>query len=214
MATSSKVATDTQKKQSNKDRDSSSEEDDEDGLDLGTSSIPSVGMKSPNKEFEMINLDADEEDEEEDDLSQRSDDRRKKRYRKKKRKKEEISESSSEDESSKLTSKKDDINPSDLNWPLYFWYYIVAVSTGALRVAECLGEKLAYVFGITSPKYQYVIDEYYRLKEIEEEEEEREKREREYVEKKQAERIAQLEGGEKASEILTIPEEDVSNTAK
>jgi hypothetical protein len=32
------------------------------------------------------------------------------------------------------------------------------------------------------------------------------------VEKMEAERIAQLEGGEKASEILTIPDEEVSNT--
>ena len=31
-------------------------------------------------------------------------------------------------------------------------------------VAEYLGEKLADFFGITSPKYQYVIDEYYRMK--------------------------------------------------
>ena len=32
--------------------------------------------------------------------------------------------------------------------------------------AEFLGEKLAAFFGITTPKYQYVIDEYYRLKEL------------------------------------------------
>ena len=31
-------------------------------------------------------------------------------------------------------------------------------------VAEYLGEKLADFFGITTPKYQYVIDEYYRMK--------------------------------------------------
>lgn len=31
-------------------------------------------------------------------------------------------------------------------------------------MAEYLGEKLAAFFGITTPKYQYVIDEYYRLK--------------------------------------------------
>jgi len=35
-----------------------------------------------------------------------------------------------------------------------------------VSVAEYLGEKLAYFFGITSPKYQYVIDEYYRQKEL------------------------------------------------
>ena len=40
---------------------------------------------------------------------------------------------------------------------LSFSYFIV--------VAEFLGEKLAAFFGITTPRYQYVIDEFYRLKE-------------------------------------------------
>lgn len=30
--------------------------------------------------------------------------------------------------------------------------------------ADFLGEKLAWFFGITTPKYQYIIDEYHRLK--------------------------------------------------
>lgn len=115
MATSCKVATDSQKKQSNKDADRSSDEEDKDDLDLGTSAAPHVSIRSPTKDFEMINLDADEEDEE-DEASQRSDDRRKKRYRKKKKKKEEITESSSEDESTRLTSKNDDINPVNNNY--------------------------------------------------------------------------------------------------
>ena len=32
-------------------------------------------------------------------------------------------------------------------------------------VADFLGEKLAWFFGITTPKYQYIIDEYHRIKE-------------------------------------------------
>ncbi|KAG7247774.1 hypothetical protein CRUP_010369 [Coryphaenoides rupestris] len=35
-----------------------------------------------------------------------------------------------------------------------------------------MGEKMASLFGITTPKYQYAIDEYYRIKKEEEEEEE------------------------------------------
>lgn len=91
-------------------------------------------------------------------------------------------------------------------------------------VAEFLGEKLAAFFGITTPRYQYVIDEFYRLKEQvfhignyhwllatlhssaiqlfvfqEREEEEAEKREREYVEQMVAERLASLEGGDTLS---------------
>lgn len=31
-------------------------------------------------------------------------------------------------------------------------------------VCDYMGEKLASLFGITTPKYQYAIDEYYRIK--------------------------------------------------
>lgn len=31
-------------------------------------------------------------------------------------------------------------------------------------VCDYLGERLASLFGITTPKYQYAIDEYYRMK--------------------------------------------------
>ena len=37
-------------------------------------------------------------------------------------------------------------------------------SSSHLSVADFCGEKLAWFFGITSPKYQYAIDEYNRLK--------------------------------------------------
>jgi hypothetical protein len=39
-------------------------------------------------------------------------------------------------------------------------YFLVSVP-----VADSCGEKLAWFFGITTPKYQHAIDEYYRLKE-------------------------------------------------
>jgi hypothetical protein len=35
----------------------------------------------------------------------------------------------------------------------------------SVPVADSCGEKLAWFFGITTPKYQHAIDEYYRLKE-------------------------------------------------
>ena len=46
------------------------------------------------------------------------------------------------------------------------WTFCLKFYTCELLVAEYLGEKLAAFFGITTPKYQYVIDEYYRLKEL------------------------------------------------
>ncbi|KAH0620544.1 hypothetical protein JD844_021108 [Phrynosoma platyrhinos] len=42
-------------------------------------------------------------------------------------------------------------------------------------VCDFLGEKIASVLGISTPKYQYAIDEYYRMKKEEEEEEEENK---------------------------------------
>ncbi|KAJ7417203.1 protein FAM177A1 [Willisornis vidua] len=42
-------------------------------------------------------------------------------------------------------------------------------------VCDFLGEKIASVLGISTPKYQYAIDEYYRMKREEEEEEQENK---------------------------------------
>lgn len=41
---------------------------------------------------------------------------------------------------------------------------LIVVGTRALAICDYLGEKLAFLFGITSPKYQYEIEEYYRQK--------------------------------------------------
>ncbi|XP_073751186.1 signal recognition particle subunit SRP54 isoform X3 [Callorhinus ursinus] len=63
-------------------------------------------------------------------------------------------------------------------------------------VCDFLGEKIASVLGISTPKYQYAIDEYYRMKKEEEEEEEEnrmpEEAERQYQQNKlQADSIVQ-----------------------
>ncbi|XP_029543670.1 protein FAM177A1-like isoform X2 [Oncorhynchus nerka] len=42
----------------------------------------------------------------------------------------------------------------------------------SMTFCDYLGERMASLFGITSPKYQYAIDEYYRMKKEEDEEEE------------------------------------------
>ncbi|XP_041354532.1 protein FAM177A1-like [Gigantopelta aegis] len=62
------------------------------------------------------------------------------------------------------------VDPKTLTWFPWFWHYIVTVASRTLSAADLCGEKLAWFFGITSPKYQYAIDEYYRLKEEEEKE--------------------------------------------
>ncbi|XP_055719549.1 protein FAM177A1-like [Salvelinus fontinalis] len=67
---------------------------------------------------------------------------------------------------------KTSADPSKLNWGPYFWFHIWRVATSTITVCDYLGERMASLFGITSPKYQYAIDEYYRMKKEEDEEEE------------------------------------------
>lgn len=74
------------------------------------------------------------------------------------------------------------VDPKKLPWLPWFWYYVVTAATRSLSAADFCGEKLAWFFGITSPKYQYAIDEYYRLKEEEEREAEREERRKQQLE--------------------------------
>ncbi|XP_024286086.1 protein FAM177A1 [Oncorhynchus tshawytscha] len=67
---------------------------------------------------------------------------------------------------------KTSADPSRLTWGPYFLFHMWRVATSTISVCDYLGERMASLFGITSPKYQYAIDEYYRMKKEEEEEEE------------------------------------------
>ncbi|KAM9842348.1 protein FAM177A1 [Aulostomus maculatus] len=64
------------------------------------------------------------------------------------------------------------VDPSKLTWGPYFWFHMWRMATSTISVCDYMGERLASLFGITTPKYQYAIDEYYRMKKEEEEEEE------------------------------------------
>uniref|UniRef100_A0A3Q2DM99 Family with sequence similarity 177 member A1 n=1 Tax=Cyprinodon variegatus TaxID=28743 RepID=A0A3Q2DM99_CYPVA len=64
------------------------------------------------------------------------------------------------------------VDSSKLTWGPYFWFHMWRMATSTISVCDYMGEKLASLFGITTPKYQYAIDEYYRIKKEEEEEEE------------------------------------------
>lgn len=74
------------------------------------------------------------------------------------------------------------VDPKTLDWMPWMWYYIVTVSKKSLSVADTCGEHLAWFFGITTPKYQYAIDEYYRMKEEEEKEKQCEEKRRQKME--------------------------------
>uniref|UniRef100_A0A8C6SJ28 Family with sequence similarity 177 member A1 n=1 Tax=Neogobius melanostomus TaxID=47308 RepID=A0A8C6SJ28_9GOBI len=64
------------------------------------------------------------------------------------------------------------VDTSKMTWGPYVWFQMWRMATSTVSVCDYMGEKLASLFGITSPKYQYAIDEYYRIKKEEEEEEE------------------------------------------
>ncbi|XP_045170755.2 protein FAM177A1-like isoform X2 [Mercenaria mercenaria] len=71
------------------------------------------------------------------------------------------------------------VDPKTLTWGPWFWFYMSSAAFKTLGVADSCGEKLAWFFGITTPKYQAAIDEFYRLKAEEEKELEYEQRARE-----------------------------------
>uniref|UniRef100_A0A2R8ZGU0 Signal recognition particle 54 n=1 Tax=Pan paniscus TaxID=9597 RepID=A0A2R8ZGU0_PANPA len=56
------------------------------------------------------------------------------------------------------------VDPTKLTWGPYLWFYMLRAATSTLSVCDFLGEKIASVLGISTPKYQYAIDEYYRMK--------------------------------------------------
>ncbi|XP_066470399.1 protein FAM177A1 isoform X2 [Tiliqua scincoides] len=89
-----------------------------------------------------------------------------------------MEEYSTDEEEEEQPEKKDllpSVDPATLTWGPYLWFQMLRVATSTLSVCDFLGEKIASVLGISTPKYQYAIDEYYRMKKEEEEEEEENK---------------------------------------
>jgi len=107
-----------------------------------------------------------------------------------------VGNTSSSDEDDAVRSKKvvasiRNRNPADLGWMMWFWYYVVMASVSIFHGAEFCGEKLAGFFGVTSPKYQYAITEYRRMKNEKREEEESERRHRPHNNVKMADNHSQ-----------------------
>ncbi|XP_033844770.1 protein FAM177A1 [Periophthalmus magnuspinnatus] len=98
----------------------------------------------------------------------------------------------STDEEEEVEPVQKDVLPVDtskMTWGPYVWFQMWRMATSTVSVCDYMGEKLASLFGITTPKYQYAIDEYYRIKKEEEEEEEEnrlaEEAERQFEQSKQ-----------------------------
>nr|CAD7195756.1 unnamed protein product [Timema douglasi] len=79
--------------------------------------------------------------------------------------------STDEDESDIVptTAVTNEINPKTLTWGPWTLYHVATAGSKTLQVCDYLGESLANFFGITTPKYQYEIDEYHRMLAEEEE---------------------------------------------
>ncbi|CAN9502571.1 unnamed protein product [Ophioblennius macclurei] len=96
-----------------------------------------------------------------------------------------------EEEEEPVKKEVSHVDSSKLPWGPYFWFQMWRMATSTISVCDYMGERLASLFGITSSKYQYAIDEYYRIKKEEEEEEEEnrlaEEAERNFAEQRKAE---------------------------
>lgn len=77
----------------------------------------------------------------------------------------------SEDETDNSEENKtvNHVDPKTLNWIPWAWYQTTWFGTKILDGCDCAGEWLAGFFGITSPKYQFEINEFYRLQALENE---------------------------------------------
>ncbi|CAF4342814.1 unnamed protein product, partial [Rotaria sp. Silwood2] len=64
---------------------------------------------------------------------------------------------------------KEQIDPSQLQWLPWMWYYTKRSAKKSYEVCDAAGEKLAWFFGITKPKYYAEIQEYERMDEEERE---------------------------------------------
>ena len=68
------------------------------------------------------------------------------------------------------------LDPKTLTWLPWFWHMSWLSGSTLLSYCDHYGEKLAWFFGITSPKYYWEIEEF---KKMQEEEKERKKKEKE-----------------------------------
>lgn len=103
-----------------------------------------------------------------------------------------------------------------LQWIPWIWYYLALTFTKTFNAADSCGEKLAWFFGITSPKYQSAIDEYYRAKRLED----KEKAEDNSLQSVQTGEMAAVTTAPQANEPLPyvvsepVPKQDYQNLDK
>ncbi|XP_029041751.1 protein FAM177A1 [Osmia bicornis bicornis] len=80
-----------------------------------------------------------------------------------------MEEYSEDDPDSSEENKITQIDPHTLNWLPWTWYQTTWVGGKILTGCDYVGEWLANFFGITSPKYEFEINEFHRLQALENE---------------------------------------------
>ncbi|XP_058556522.1 protein FAM177B [Neofelis nebulosa] len=75
---------------------------------------------------------------------------------------EEYSTEEEEEEEKKEQKTNSTHDPSKLSWQSYLWFWAGQIASTSFSTCEFLGGRFATFFGLTQPKYQYVLNEYYR----------------------------------------------------
>ncbi|XP_029985130.1 protein FAM177A1-like isoform X2 [Sphaeramia orbicularis] len=131
---------------------------------------------NPGKDFESVELGEFDKKQEEEQQQQREKVPRRIIHFSSGETMEEYSTDEEEEEEDKEPERKDLLSPpvdaSKMTWGPYFWFHMWRAATSTISACDYLGERMASLFGITSAKYQYAIDEYYRMKKEREEEKE------------------------------------------
>ncbi|XP_012582227.1 PREDICTED: protein FAM177B [Condylura cristata] len=63
------------------------------------------------------------------------------------------------------------LNPSSLSWGPYLWFWARRIASISFAICDFLGERFAIFFGLNQPKYQYMLNQYYRTQNEESDEE-------------------------------------------
>lgn len=74
-----------------------------------------------------------------------------------------------EDQSTGNNDLLSSVDASKMTWGPYMMFNMWRAATTTISACDYLGERMASFLGITSAKYQYAIDEYYRMKKEKEE---------------------------------------------
>ncbi|KAL7871361.1 hypothetical protein SRHO_G00063440 [Serrasalmus rhombeus] len=125
-----------------------------------------------------------------------------------------------EDDSEKHPEKKDllsSVDTSKLTWGPYVWFQMWRAATSTVSACDYLGERMASLFGITSAKYQYAIDEFDRMKKEKDKEVEESRLSEEaesHFEEQQSEEKPKINQPEAAStqDISTTEASSIPNT--